>query len=173
MTENTRRRTDLVKAVIAVVLLFAGAGAQMRTRRPKTPAQHGKEFSSLPELMREGLHEQFTALSFTVWHDSPLTDQKLDAVAKHADKLREFARRIPTFKSSYFGERSEEDRTMVDAKAEAVAGLAQLLAGAAQTRDAKTVDKLLTQIEATCNACHARFRRELSTQYVEQTQPKN
>jgi cytochrome c553 len=163
----------MTMAVVALVLLFVGAGAQMRPRRTRTQPEHQKEFSTLPDLMREGLHEQFTALSFRIWHDSPLTDKKFDTIAKHADKLHEFAERIPSFKSSYFAGHNEEDRAAVDAKAAAVAGLADLLSRAAKRRDAKKADSLLTEIEATCNACHARFRRELSTQYVEQTQPKN
>jgi cytochrome c556 len=172
MISDTRHRTvRLVQAaVILSLLLVAAAFAQTHARARLT--RPSKEFASLSKLMKDGIHEQFTFLSFTIWHDSPMTEEKLNSVAKSASTLQELAVRIPAFKTSYFSKYPGEDLAMVDADSAEMETLARSISRAAANRDEKSLEPLLTQLEANCNSCHSKFRQELSSQNVEPTQFK-
>jgi hypothetical protein len=165
------KRVRALKTAVLVLVLVAAGLAQAPPRKRKTAAQRSKAFTTLPQLMREGLHEEFTFLSFKIWHDSPMTGEKMDSVAKTANRLQELANQIPRFKESYFAHRPGTDRELVDARTETVAEVARLLAEAAERRDQKSVEGLVVQLESACNRCHVNFKKELSSQYVEQTQP--
>jgi hypothetical protein len=138
----------------------------------KPAAQPEKEFASLPELMKDGIHERFTFLSFTIWHDSPLTEEKLNSVSKSACQLENLAGRIRAFKTSYFRKYAEEDLRLIDAHSAEMETLARSISNAAASGDEKSLEPLLTRLETTCNNCHSKFRQELSSQNVEPTQFK-
>src|SRR5258705_7894984 len=102
MLSKTRHRAArLVQAAVILSVLLAAAFSQTHAR-VKRSAHPTQEFASLTQLMKDGIHEQFTFLSFTIWHDSPMTEEKLNSVAKSATHLQELAVRIPAFKTSYF-----------------------------------------------------------------------
>jgi hypothetical protein len=172
MISDTRSRTArLVQAaaILSVLLVAAFAQTHARVKRSAPPS---KEFASLSQLMKDGIHEQFTLLSFTIWHDSPMTEEKLNSVARSASHLQELAVRIPAFKTSYFRKYPGEDLALVDADSAEMETLARSISRAAANGDEKSLEPLLTQLEANCNSCHLKFRQELSSQYVEPTQFK-
>ena len=169
MISHARRRTvRLVQAAVILFLLLVAtfAQTQARARRPS------KEFASLSKLMKDGIHEQFTFLSYTIWHDGPMTEQKLNSVAKSASHLQELAVRIPAFKATYFSKYSGEDLALVDTDSAEMEALARSLSRAAAEGDEKSLEPILTRLEANCNSCHSKFRQELSIQNVEPTQLK-
>jgi cytochrome c556 len=122
--------------------------------------------------MKDGIHERFTFLSFTIWHDSPLTAEKLNSVAKSASQLQELAGRIPSFKTSYFSKYAGEDLALIDAHSAEMETLARSISRAAASGDEQSLEPLLTRLETTCNNCHSKFRQELSSRNVEPTQFK-
>jgi hypothetical protein len=168
ISETKRRTVRLVQAtaILSVLLVAAFSQTHARVDRPS------KEFASLPMLMKNGIHEQFTFLSFTIWHDSPLTEEKLNSVAKSASDLQKLAVRIPAFKASYFSKYHGDDLAIVDANSAEMETLARLISRAAANRDEKSLEPLLTQLEASCNNCHSKFRQELSSRNVEPPQFK-
>ena len=172
MISATRDRSVRVaQAAVILSVLLVGIFAQTHAR-VKGSGTSSKEFTSLPQLMKDGIHEQFTFLSFTIWHDSPLTKQKLTSVAKSASLLQELAVRIPTYKASYFSKYRGEDLALVDAVSAEMETLALSLSHAAANGDEKSLEPLLTQLEEKCNSCHSKFKQELSIQNVEPTQLK-
>ena len=172
MISDRRHRTvRFVQATVILSLLLVGTFAQTHARVKRSGPQ-SKEFASLPQLMKDGIHEQFTFLSFTIWHDSPLTEEKLNSVARSASHLKELAVRIPAFKASYFRKYPGEDLAMVDADAAEMENLAQSISRAAANGDEKSLEPLLARLENNCNSCHTKFKQELSIQNVEPTQSK-
>jgi len=169
MISHTRRRTvRLIQAAVMLSLLLAATFAQTHARAHRP----SKEFASLSKLMKNGIHEQFTFLSFTIWHDSPMTEQKLNSVAESASNLQELAVRIPTFKATFFSKYPREDLTLVDQDSAEMEALARSLSRAAAAGDEKSLEPILTRLEANCNSCHSKFRQELSIQNVEPAQLK-
>src|SRR4030095_1700294 len=172
MISDTRRRTvRLVQAAVILCLRRVAAFAQTQAR-VKHSAPPSKKFASLPELMKDGIHEQFTFLSLTSWHASPLTEKKLNSVAKSASPLQELAARIREFKPSYFREYPEQDRALVDTASAEMETVAHSISRASASGDEKSLEPLLTRLEAACNSCHSKFKQELSVQNVAPTQSK-
>ncbi|HYL98285.1 MAG TPA: cytochrome c, partial [Blastocatellia bacterium] len=145
---------------IALLLTAALATAGL-TQTHKTESK-GDQFATLPDLMRDGIHEQFTFLSFAIYHDEPLTANKLDRISKSALTLSKLARRIPELGSSYAA--GAERSSMLEARARALAQNAEELAHAARVRKQKSVQPLFSKVESACSDCHTKFRAELVLQ---------
>jgi cytochrome c556 len=123
----------------------------------------GKAFKNLHELMEEGIHEEFTFLSFTLWHDAPMTEEKMDAIAKSASQLQRMAESIPSLRPRYLeAERARDDLKAFDAGATELSKTALLLAEAATRRDRAGAEKLFDRMEASCRSCHTKFNKPLA-----------
>ncbi len=119
-------------------------------------------FKSLHHLMEEGIHERFTYLSFTIWHDSPMTSEKMDTIAESALVLRQMAEIIPDHSPRYLQvEWAKEDQNLFNEKAAELSKVAQKLAETASKRDRKGTEKLFKQLEASCQDCHNMFNKAL------------
>ena len=52
--------------------------------RPQTT---GKANDDLRQVMEAKVHKDYTAMSFTIWHDRPLTKEKMDAIAEASSHI--------------------------------------------------------------------------------------
>lgn len=135
------------------------ATAEPLGQEPQPAAQGAaKEFAGVSNLMRDGLHEEFTCLAFIIWHDPPMTPQKMSQVAETANRLGHLAGRIPMLGKLRW---SEEELQTIKARSADLAQAAEKLAGAAKMGDEPALDKLLVDLENSCMNCHAKFRKDL------------
>jgi cytochrome c556 len=116
------------------------------------------EYDSLAKLMQEGLHEPFTELSFTVWHDKPFNAEKYQTIARASLGVQKIAVQIPAFtRSSWSG----EEIAYFENTALRLADLAGFLADSAQRHQQDHVVHYLMDLETTCQKCHSEFAPDL------------
>lgn len=153
----------IVKRIV-LVLAIIGAIAQVQSRPLARSQTVGEEsFKNLHQLMEEGIHERFTFLSFTLWHDPPMTSEKMDAIAGSAIQLRQMAETITALRPRYLeAEWMRDDRKAFDAKAAELSNSAMMLAEAATRKDKRRAKNLFDRVEASCQSCHARFNKALA-----------
>ena|ERR1051325_3388966 len=119
-------------------------------------------FKSLHQLMEEGIHERFTFVSFTLWHDAPLTSEKMDAIAETAQELRQLAEAIPTYGPKYLqSESAKEEQNLFNTKAAELSKASQRLSEVATKKNKKATETVFKQLEASCQDCHNAFNQYL------------
>jgi cytochrome c556 len=122
-----------------------------------------ESFKTLHQLMEEGIHERFTFLSFTLWHDPPMTPEKMEAIAQSAIQLRQLAETITALRPGYLeAESRKAERKAFDAQAEELSTSARMLAEAATRKDKARTQNLFNRVEASCQSCHAKFNKALA-----------
>lgn len=149
---------------IIFLLAIACAIAQLHSR-PSAQSQAAGEvsFKNLHQLMEEGIHERFTFLSFTLWHDQPMTPEKMDAIAQSATQLRQMAETIIALRPRYLeAERMKDDQKAFDERAAEFSRSAMMLAEAATSKDKARAENLFGRLEASCQSCHAKFNKALA-----------
>lgn len=153
----------IVKKII-LVLTIIGVVAQIQSQPSAQSQAAGEEsFKNLHQLMEEGIHERFTFLSFTLWHDRPMTQEKMDAIAQSANQLRQMADSIPAFRPRHLeAESMKDDRKAFDAGAAELSRSAMMLAEAATRKNKARAENLFGRLEASCQSCHARFNKALA-----------
>lgn len=149
---------------IVLVLTILGVIAQLQSR-PSAQSQAAGEvsFKTLHQLMEEGIHEHFTFLSFTLWHDRPTTAEKMDAIAHSAAQLRRMAENITALRPRYLeAESMKDDQKAFDAATAQLSRSARMLAEAAARRDKARAKRYFDRLEASCRNCHTRFNKALA-----------
>jgi len=123
---------------------------------PKTE----KEYFSLVELMEGGMHPLFTFVSFTVWHDAPLDDDKYYAVEIAAKRMNSLARTLNDYEDN-----SKLQHNPVEFKIKAVhlTRYTEILEKAAREHEFEKMKKYVIQIENSCTGCHVLFNKNLRT----------
>lgn len=151
-----------VKRIILIIGII-GVIAQIRPwSSVKSQTGDEKPFKNLHQLMEEGIHERFTFLSYTLWHDQPMTPEKMDAIAQSANQLRQLAEAIPSFRPrSLQGESMKDDQKAFDAVAAELSNSAMMLAEAATVKDRTRTENLFDRLEASCRSCHTKFNSAL------------
>ncbi|MBI3118443.1 MAG: cytochrome c [Candidatus Hydrogenedentes bacterium] len=144
---------DIFKNDPSYRVATAPAGTEMNYV-PALPAQ----ISTLAELMAQGLHEQFTALGFSVWHSRPYTENRRAMAKTAAKRLAEFAPRVKQFEPTGLEGADHELFTATAGKLEARTAS---LAKSAEFGTLSEIRHLFTQVEGLCLTCHQRFRPDL------------
>jgi cytochrome c556 len=156
----------MIAKKIALLLMIIFVLAQLPSRlraQSNTPGENS--FKSLHQLMEEGIHERFTYVSYTLWHDTPMTPEKMDTIAESALELRQMAEALPAFGSRYAkGEGEKEGQNLFNTKAAELSKVSQRLAETASKRDKKGTENLFKQLEASCQDCHNTFNKALKNQ---------
>ena len=153
MNRHAKRARTIARMTVALLWLIVVASAgYTQARRPQ------EQYSSLPKLMKEGVHEQFTFISFTIFHNAPMDASKMRHLAKTASRLNQMAKRITGFKSVYEGEQVPA----LEAGAEELARAAEMLSSAAGKGSQNQFEQLFEKLETACHNCHAKFRKELA-----------
>ena len=161
------------KAVgIAVLLAFAFAiwGFTFHTRHSaeagsSSPALRAstKPNEDLRQIMETKVHQDYTAMSFTIWHDRPLTKEKMDAIATASSHIVQAAQGLETFEATFEQQGwSAQDMKYFDDKRLQLSHVAEELNRAAKSHDESQVVSFFMHMDNTCQSCHKRFRPDLS-----------
>jgi cytochrome c556 len=126
------------------------------------PAQtvHG----NLRQLMETKVHTEYTYMSFTIWHDQPLTAEKMDSIAAASGRIMDIAAHdLSSYEPEYRQQGwTDEDVQFFDNKRLQLTQVAEELKKAAQKHDSSQVTSFFLHMDNTCQSCHSRFRKDLS-----------
>lgn len=159
-----RKSFLVVAAVLAAAVAVAGYRLYARhSTTPEVPAADAKPVPvDLRLLMRTSLHENYTRMSFTIWHDKPLTPEKMDAIAISAARMIETARDLNAYEPGYRLQGwGAQDVEFFDEKRLQLVRVAEELTRAAQKHDATQVVNFFMHMDTTCQSCHRRFRPDM------------
>lgn len=151
-------------SVLAMVLAVMGyAVYARRSAVPDAPAADAKSAPvDLRQFMRTSLHEKYTLMSFTIWHDKPLTPEKMDSIAVSSARMIEAARGLNAYEPGYRRQGwSAQDVEFFDEKRLQLVRVAEELTRAAQKHDATQVVNFFMHMDTTCQSCHRRFRPDM------------
>src|SRR5690348_11479607 len=56
---------------------------------------------NLRQLMQSRVHQEYTFLSFTIWHDQPLTPEKMDSIAASSGRIMGIAHDLTAYEPVY------------------------------------------------------------------------
>jgi cytochrome c556 len=155
-----------VKTHLICALLFATPLLSLVYRQP-TPhaatANGALPQPNLRQLMQEKIHVEFTQISFTIWHDRPLTPSKMESISASATRMAGFANDLQPY-STFLTQQgwSKDDAQFFDQQRLQLSHVSTELDQAARRRDQKQITSFFMHLETTCNTCHHRFRPDLS-----------
>jgi hypothetical protein len=142
----------MVGAIAAVVLGLVGYAVYARhAAEPPgvSRAEARQAQADLRQLMQSKLHTEYTYMSFTIWHDKPLTADKMDGIAASSARVIQVAQGLDTYEPGYQKRRQ-------------LSKIAEELKRAAQEHDEPQVVNFFMHMDNTCQSCHKRFRPDLS-----------
>ena len=159
--------------LVAIIGLCGGVGAyQFHTRHAAVAAAASSRASipaqpvegNLRHLMETKVHTEYTYMSFTIWHDQPLTNAKMDAIAASSGRIMDIAGHdLGSYEPVYRQQGwTEEDVQFFENKRLQLTQVAEELKKAAQKHDSSQVTSFFLHLDNTCQSCHSRFRKDLS-----------
>jgi cytochrome c556 len=112
--------------------------------------------------MQARVHQEYTFLSFTIWHDRPLTPAKMDSIAASSSKVMQMAQELNKYETTYKDQGwNNDDLKFFEEKRLQLSRVAEELNHAAENRDSTSVINFFMHLDSTCQSCHKRFRPEL------------
>ncbi|HWG51104.1 MAG TPA: cytochrome c [Candidatus Acidoferrales bacterium] len=159
--------------LIAVVALCGGLGiyevharhAAVAAAAPSAAARPAQAVhGNLRQVMETKVHTEYTYMSFTIWHDQPLTDAKMDAIAAASGRIMDIAaHELSSYEPEYRQQGwTDEDVQFFDNKRLQLTQVAEELQKAAKRHDSSQVTSFFLHLDNTCQSCHSRFRKDLS-----------
>ena len=114
--------------------------------------------------METKVHTEYTYMSFTIWHDQPLTAEKMDSIAAASGRIMDIAAHdLSSYEPVYRQQGwTDEDVQFFDNKRLQLTQVAEELQKAAQKHDSSQVTSFFLHLDNTCQSCHSRFRKDLS-----------
>jgi Cytochrome C' len=158
----------LFPVVLVLALALAVAAYQFHARRVAAAALQAKPVElpmqgDLRQLMQSRVHAEYTYLSFTIWHDQPLTPEKMDGIAASSGRIVAISGELNSYVVAYRKQGwSVQDVKFFDDKRLQLNRVAEELRRAAQKRDSSQVTSFFMHLDSTCQSCHKRFRPDLS-----------
>ncbi|MGE5322419.1 MAG: cytochrome c [Actinomycetota bacterium] len=117
----------------------------------------------LRDVMESKVHTEYTYLSFTIWHDQPLTAEKMDSIAAASARIEHIAHGLGSYEAEYQSQGwTKADVEFFDDKRLQLTQVAEELKKAAQKHDSSQVTSFFMHLDNTCQSCHHRFRPDLS-----------
>lgn len=151
-----------VALLLAAGLLYAGHRAYVRRSAP-TASDGMREQEDLRHLMQTKVHEEYTRVSFTIWHDQPLTAAKMEAIAVASAHIAGVAQELEAYEAAYREQGwSPQDVSLFGEHRRQLARVAGELSSAARSHDETLVVNSFKHLDETCQGCHQRFRRDLA-----------
>jgi len=157
--------------VVVLVTMFtcilALAGYRLHSGHVTASAPSGAQplpqnHDDLRKFMQARVHQEYTFLSFTIWHDRPLTPEKMDSIAISSARVVEFSRELTTYAALYKDQGwSSDDVKFFEQKRLQLSRVAEELNHAAQKRNSPEVINFFMHLDTTCQSCHKRFRPDL------------
>lgn len=163
-------KLKLLGCVGVVAVGLATIGYQVYTRHSaaasselQLPSQQSQVSVDLRQVMQAKVHEDYTYLSFTIWHDRPLTSSKMDSIAVTSGRILSVAKGLDSYEAAYRQQGwSPQDIQFFDEKRLQLSRVAEELQKAAQKHDGPQVINFFMHLDNTCQSCHKRFRPDLS-----------
>jgi cytochrome c556 len=119
--------------------------------------------NDLRQVMEVRVHQDYTMMSFTIWHDRPLTNDKMDAIAAASSRIAQEAQGLEAFEDAYRQQGwSTRDVKFFDENRLRLFRVAEELNRAAQNHDEAQVISFFMHLDNTCQSCHKKFRPDLS-----------
>src|SRR5262249_47777900 len=113
--------------------------------------------------MSEKIHSEYTTLSFTIWHDRPLTPDKFSRIAMSSGRLISLSHNLEQYVTLFQQQGwPPEDIRFFDEKRLQLGQVANELQHAAHAQDGPQVTSFFLHLDNTCQSCHKRFRSDLS-----------
>lgn len=157
----------IVTGALFVGALLAFCGYRLRTGRIAHPAPIGAkgiphEQQDLRQFMQSKVHQEYTFLSFTIWHDRPLTPAKMDAIAASSSRVMDLSKELGAYGALYKEQGwSAEDLRLFEENRLQLSRVAEGLNRAAQKRASPDILNSFEHLGNTCQSCHQRFRPDL------------
>jgi len=157
-------RVAVLTLIFTGVLTFVGyrfhnrpvaASAASAAARPQTS-------EGLRQFMQSRVHQEYTFMSFTIWHDRPLTPEKMDSLAASSLRVMEMSRELAGYSGAYKQQGwNVDDLKFFEEKRLQLSRVAEELNRAAKKRDSSQVINFFMHLDSTCQSCHKRFRPDL------------
>ena len=117
----------------------------------------------LRQLMQAHVHEEYSRMSFFIWHDQPLTPDKMNEIAESSARMVNLAQNLSEYENTYIQQGwGKQDVKFFDENRTRLLQTAEQLKGAAKEGDESRVVHLFNHMDSTCQSCHKRFRPDLS-----------
>lgn len=150
-----------ILAAAAMVIGYKAHSAHVAASAP-APLPNTAARVDLQKFMQARVHQEYTFLSFTIWHDRPLTPEKMDSIATSSSKVIEMAKELNKYEATYKDQGwNNDDLKFFEEKRLQLSRVAEELNHAAEKRDSTAVINFFMHLDSTCQSCHKRFRPEL------------
>ena len=156
-----------VVALALFIAMLVLAGYKLRTEHVTASAHSGPQPSpqsreDLRRFMQARVHQEYTFLSFTIWHDRPLTPAKMDSIAASSARVMDLSKELSGYTTVYKEQGwGGDDVKFFDEKRLQLSRVAEELHSAAQKHDSTEVINFFMHLDSTCQSCHKRFRPDL------------
>ena len=101
-------------------------------------------------------------MSFTIWHDRPLTPTKMDSIAVSSSRVIDLTKELTGYAAIYKQQGwSNDDVKFFEEKRLQLSRVAEELNRAAKKHDSSEVINFFMHMDNTCQSCHKRFRPDL------------
>lgn len=158
----------LSRVLLPLLIVSAVAGYWMWHRHSQQAPQlsQGQMHEAqvdLRQLMQARVHEEYSVMSFFIWHDRPLTPEKMNAIAEASARMASLAQNLGVYENTYVQQGwGKQDVKFFHENRAQLMQTAEQLKGAAQHGDEPRVVHLFNHMDSTCQNCHKRFRPDLS-----------
>ena len=147
----------------AEVAASAPASQQSLNLTNVSSASNRSGNNDLRQVMETRVHQDYTAMSFTIWHDRPLTNVKMDAIAAASSRIAQEAQGLEAFEDAYRQQGwSAQDVKFFEENRLRLFRVAEELNRAAKNHDEAQVVSFFMHLDNTCQSCHKKFRPDLS-----------
>jgi len=146
------------------VLTFAGYRFRSRPVTASGPVGPSKPqtHEDLRQFMQSRVHQEYTFMSFTIWHDRPLTPTKMDSIAVSSSRVIDLTKELTGYAAIYKQQGwSNDDVKFFEEKRLQLSRVAEELNRAAKKHDSSEVINFFMHMDNTCQSCHKRFRPDL------------
>jgi cytochrome c556 len=162
----SRIRIAVLVFLITGTLIFAGYKFRSGHVTASATAEHSVKpvpvNEDLRRFMQARVHQEYTFLSFTIWHDKPLTPAKMDSITKSTAKMMDMAKELNNYEAVYREQGwTDEDVKYFEEKRLQLSRVVEELNHASQKHDSQEVVNFFLHLDSTCQSCHRRFRPDL------------
>jgi cytochrome c556 len=161
----SKLRVSVLTLMIVCALLFAGYRFRVRAVTASSPAAAPVKPQSredLRQFMQSRVHQEYTFMSFTIWHDRPFTPEKMDSIAASSSRVIDLTKELSRYAGIYKQQGwSNDDVMFFEEKRLQLSRVAEELNRAAKKRDSSEVINFFMHMDSTCQSCHKRFRPDL------------
>jgi len=161
----SRIRVGILVTLFTCILALAGY--RLRTDHVTASVPAGthpavQDREDLRKFMQARIHQEYTFLSFTVWHDRPLDAQKMDSIAASSAHIVGMSNDLTAYAAIYKEQGwSSDDVKFFEEKRLQLSRVAEELGRAAKKHDSPEVINFFMHLDSTCQSCHKRFRPDL------------